>query len=119
MNLTETATLLSFCAAIDLRTIGDTDVQAWQSTLPDVHLCEAMEAAREHYRADTRRLMPADVVQWTRRWRERVLQASPTTCPDVDPNDHRAYADALRQQTKDTLDAARAAQFGVPLRVLR
>jgi hypothetical protein len=59
----EAAQLLAIAAGIDQRTIGDADVQAWQMVLHDIPLEPAVAALRDHYRATTRRVMPADIVQ--------------------------------------------------------
>lgn len=36
--------------------------EAWASVLADVPLTVALEAVREHYRSETRTVMPADIV---------------------------------------------------------
>lgn len=61
MNLSETARLLSMIAAYNNRTIGEADVVAWQSVLPDVPLADAEEAVRRHYAEHTEWMMPAHV----------------------------------------------------------
>lgn len=61
MNRAETARLLAAIAAFNNRTIGEADVEAWQSVLPDVTLTDAMEAVRQHYAENTEWLMPAHV----------------------------------------------------------
>lgn len=61
MNRSETARLLAAVAAFNNRTIGEADVEAWQSVLPDVDLVDAMEAVRRHYAEHTEWLMPAHV----------------------------------------------------------
>lgn len=63
MTRSEAARLLAVAAGIDQRTIGDADVQAWQMVLNDIDLDAAISALRDHYRATTRRVMPADIVQ--------------------------------------------------------
>lgn len=63
MTRSEAAQLLAIAAGIDQRTIGDADVQAWQMVLHDIALDAAVTALRDHYRANTRRVMPADIVQ--------------------------------------------------------
>jgi hypothetical protein len=59
----EAARLLAIAAGVDQRTIGDADVQAWQMVLADINFEEAVNALTAHYRATTRRVMPADIVQ--------------------------------------------------------
>lgn len=61
MNLPETARLLTMIASFNNRTIGESDVIAWQSVLPDVPLADAEEAVRRHYAESTDWLMPAHV----------------------------------------------------------
>ena len=62
MTLSEAADLLSLAAGIDQRTIGEADVRAWQMVLHDIDYSSAAAALRDHYRTDTRRVMPADIV---------------------------------------------------------
>lgn len=66
MTLAETADLLSLAAGIDQRTIGESDVRAWQMLLADIDFAAAANALRDHYRTTTRRVMPADIVQRVR-----------------------------------------------------
>lgn len=63
MTLSETADLLSIAAAIDKRTLGESDVRAWQMVLDDVPFEAAREALRAHYRETTKHAMPADIVR--------------------------------------------------------
>lgn len=63
MTRSEAAQLLAIAAGVDQRTIGDADVQAWQMVLADINLPDAVNALTAHYRATTRRVMPADIVQ--------------------------------------------------------
>ncbi|MFJ2630901.1 hypothetical protein ACIO6U_02915 [Streptomyces sp. NPDC087422] len=63
MTRSEAAQLLAIAAGVDQRTIGDADVQAWQMVLHDILLEPAVAALRDHYREQTRRVMPADIVQ--------------------------------------------------------
>jgi hypothetical protein len=63
VTLAETADLLSIAAALDYRTIGEADVRAWHMTLADIDFTAATAALTAHYRATTRRVMPADIVQ--------------------------------------------------------
>jgi hypothetical protein len=63
MTLSETADLLSIAAGVDRRTIGESDVRAWQLVLHDIPLDAAITALRDHYRENTRPMMPADIVQ--------------------------------------------------------
>lgn len=63
MNLTETATLLAVVQAFDRRTVGETDVIAWQRALVDTVFDDARDAVVEHYRDHREWLMPSDVVK--------------------------------------------------------
>jgi hypothetical protein len=80
MNLSQTAKLLSMIAAFNNRTIGEADVAAWQSVLPDVELPDAEEAVRRHYAENTEWLMPAHVRHLVRdivQEREDLARATP------------------------------------------
>jgi hypothetical protein len=61
VNRAETARLLAAIAAFNNRTIGEADVEAWQSVLPDVEYADALEAVKRHYAEHTEWLMPAHV----------------------------------------------------------
>lgn len=61
MNLAETARLLAAMAAFDRRTVGTSDVAAWQTVLADIAYADALEAVRRHYRDSTEWMMPAMV----------------------------------------------------------
>lgn len=63
MTLPETADLLSIAAAIDKRTLGESDVRAWQMVLDDIDFTAARDALRAHYRETTKPVMPADIVR--------------------------------------------------------
>lgn len=63
MTRSEAARLLAIAAGIDQRTIGDADVQAWQMVLADIDYDAAVTVLTAHYRENTRRVMPADIVQ--------------------------------------------------------
>lgn len=61
MNLSETARLLTAMAAFDRRTIGETDVIAWQAVLADVAYEDALSAVKRWYSNNTEWIMPAHV----------------------------------------------------------
>lgn len=61
MILSEAAHLLSTIASFNNRTIGESDVIAWQSVLADVPLADAEEAVRRHYAEHIEWMMPAHV----------------------------------------------------------
>jgi hypothetical protein len=60
MTPSQTAELLTFCAAFDRRTIGKADVLAWHAVLGDIDPDEARNAVTAHYRDQTRWIMPAE-----------------------------------------------------------
>lgn len=63
MTLAETADLLSIASGVDKRTIGESDVRAWQMVLDDIPFDAARAALRDHYRETTKPVMPADIVR--------------------------------------------------------
>ncbi len=66
MTRTEVAAMLAACSALDGRVVTDDTVSAWHDVLGGLPLDRAVPAVREHYRTETRRLMPADVVRLAR-----------------------------------------------------
>ena len=50
MNRTEVIDLLSYAAACDQRTVGDTDVLVWFDMLAPIRFKDALQAMRQHYR---------------------------------------------------------------------
>lgn len=61
MNLSETARLLGAMAAFDRRTIGDSDVIAWQAVLPDASFEDCLAAVKSYYAVSVEWMMPAHV----------------------------------------------------------
>lgn len=61
MKESEAAQLLVFVNSIEGRETTDLQVAAWHDVLADVDYGDAMEAARDHVRTESRRLWPADV----------------------------------------------------------
>ncbi|MGW1796919.1 zinc finger domain-containing protein [Streptomyces sp. NPDC001984] len=103
MTPAETAELLGLCAAFDRRTIGKTDVLAWQTVLADVDFTAAKQAVTAHYAAETRWIMPADIRQAVRKQRAETAAdyqgpGLSAEIPDADPDDVPAYLAALRAQ---------------------
>lgn len=112
MTPSETAELLGLCAAFDRRTIGKTDVLAWQTVLADIDAEAAKAAVTAHYSAETRWIMPADIRQAVLRQRSAAAadyQGPGLTAeiPDADPDDWRAYMTALREQRTRAADGLR------------
>lgn len=53
--------LLTVITAIDRRTIGDADIEAWHLILGDLELADCAQAVKDHYSERRDWLMPADV----------------------------------------------------------
>lgn len=72
---------------------------AWAEAMGDVNRDDALSVVTEHYRAETRRIMPKDILDGVRRLRRARLEQDPQAIPDVDPDDPdftRKYIQALR-----------------------
>lgn len=107
MNRTETAQLLTLCAAYDSRTIGESDVMAWADVLSWVPYPDAEASVKDHYGRETRRVMPADVIAGVRRIRrDRVEGADASFTFDGDPDDVQGYQRALLAHRKAIGDGA-------------
>lgn len=61
MKKSEVALLLVFAHSLQGREVTELEVEAWHGLLDDVDAAEAMEAARVHYRTESRPLWPADI----------------------------------------------------------
>ena len=74
MNVSEIARLLKACAQADpMFTFSEDKVAAWMAIVPASVTFEAgMKAVIQHYRSETRQMMPADVVAFWKRYRESV-----------------------------------------------
>jgi hypothetical protein len=94
----EAAELLALAAAFDQRTVGEADALAWAEALGNINQADARAAVTEHYRNETRRLMPVDVLTGVRRIRSNRLAEFAEQVPDADPDDVPAYLAALREQ---------------------
>lgn len=88
MTEEETGALLAFCALYDYRDVSEELVAAWQDILGGITYREAMDAAKEYYRNESRRIMPADIwlpVQAQRRdWLYRNPEYGPMN-PEIVP----------------------------------
>ncbi|NUP19241.1 MAG: hypothetical protein HOZ81_24745 [Streptomyces sp.] len=91
MTPAETAELLGLCAAFDRRTIGKTDVLAWQTVLADIDPDAAKQAVTAHYAAETRWIMPADIRATVQAQRAARLAQHTDPTPTADPDDLTAY----------------------------
>jgi hypothetical protein len=103
MTPSQTAELLTFCAAFDRRTIGKADVLAWHTVLADIDHEAAKQAVTQHYAVETRWIMPADIRGAVHRNRSAAADSIhgpglPAEIPDADPDDIPAYLAAIRQQ---------------------
>lgn len=100
MKHSETALLLAMCAAYDQRTIGETDVSAWQAALHDIDLGDARAAVVAWYQRTRDRIAVSDVRGGVRQLRTARLQhvgaGLEEAVPDADPDDVDAYLAALR-----------------------
>lgn len=103
MNRTEASMLLTFIARVDNRNIDREVVEVWADMLDDIALEDALPAAREHLRTDTRWLTPAilrqrvEDAEGDRTQRQSVAEALrvPDTGGDESPE---AYQRALRER---------------------
>lgn len=84
MNRSEVAILLGVAAAYDQRTVGEADVVAWHELLGDQSAADAVQAVKNHYATETRRVMPVDVISGVKRIRADRLERNPM--PEPDPN---------------------------------
>lgn len=72
--------LLTVIVAIDRRTIGDADIEAWHLILTDLELGDCAQAVKDHYTERRDWLMPADVhtrataIARARAGRERIAE---------------------------------------------
>lgn len=103
MNRSELRDLLGFASAFDGRSVTDEAVEAWYEILRPFHLDQAMQAVKNHFSTSDRKLMPFHVVDGVRKIREEVMRdfqsgGQPLEIPDADPDDTRAYLQAVREQ---------------------
>lgn len=83
---------------------------AWSSLIGDLDRADALQAVEDHYGAQTRRLMPADIIAGVKRIRAARLERDPEPLPDADPDDVHAYKAALlagRNRVADGTEKAR------------
>lgn len=98
MTAEEIAAILATAAAYDARTVGEADIIAWHAALSDLPYTQARDAVIEHYRTETRRIMPADIRARVRAMREHLISRSPIPAPPADPTAYRAnLADTIRR----------------------
>lgn len=80
MTTDEVRELLSVAAGYDLRTVGQSDVDAWVLALQDLRiprlsLGECVDAVIMHYQTSTDRIMPAHILNRVRAERSAALAA--------------------------------------------
>lgn len=101
MNRSEAAQLLGLAAAADRRTIGDADVLTWADLLHDVAFEDARQALHEHYRQETRWVMPADIRKRVKAARQARVEAAPLPAPaPEDADDPVRYRKRMRADIK-------------------
>lgn len=62
MNRAQIVDLLTFCAANDQRTVGQSDVAVWFDMLEPIDFDRALDAARQHYRREPdKRMTPGRI----------------------------------------------------------
>lgn len=62
MLKSETAMLVAFVASLEGREPNELQVESWHEIIGHLDYEEAKEAAREHFRTESRRFYPADLV---------------------------------------------------------
>lgn len=95
MLKSETARLLQMCAAYDLRTVGEADVEAWHAVICGLTFDTCREAVIEHYSDSAERIMPSHVRAIATRKGETFTPKTPAL-PDADPDDVPAWLEAMR-----------------------
>ncbi len=106
MTPKETLQLLRTVAAIDHRTVGETDVTLWHAMLGDIALNDAQAAVIAYFRDSREWLMPADVRARVKRMRADRLAQVPSPAPrsaEIDDNPG-AYQAALKALIKSIAD---------------
>lgn len=64
LSKADVSKLLTMMAAIDKRTVGESDVMGWQAVLDDtISLERYAEAIKLYYQQHTKHLMPAELIQ--------------------------------------------------------
>ena len=81
MTRNEIVAILARCASFDARTVGPTDVTAWQLVLSDLTHAECDAAVIDYYKAYRDRIMPSDIRQRVLRERQQWLNAHPDFGP--------------------------------------
>lgn len=130
VDLTVAATLLSWAAALDNRSVTDEAVHAWAASLnPNVTPVDGKEAISEHFRTSTDYLMPQHVNYGAARIRERRIGQTeaneiPPASLDDDGRGSNAWKIAFRKAIGSGVEHGQAyayacQQVGVPMEVER
>lgn len=61
MKKSEAARVLVYLSSVEGNEVTELQVETWHDALSDVDFAEAMEAARDHVRTQSRRMWPADI----------------------------------------------------------
>lgn len=111
--------LLTVITALDRRTIGDADIEAWHLILADLELEDCMHAVRDHYTERRDWLMPADVhhrataIARARAGRQRVAELRAADAAETEREQQAiAAAQPVDRESLRTRLAALAARGG-------
>lgn len=104
MTPSQTAELLTFCAAFDRRTIGKSDVLAWHTVLGNLDYEAARQAVTQHYATETRWIMPADIISKVRAKRRARLERHTESEPPPGDTRDDAYKAALLAERRAIAD---------------
>lgn len=105
MSGIDTAKAVLAKASLYDQTLANPDIGiavAWGRLLERVDLDDALSAVDGHYLAETRRIMPADVVKGVRKIRAERIQRAVESVPeaDADPDDIGLYLETLRAERR-------------------
>jgi hypothetical protein len=119
MEKYEIAELLGIAAALDQRTVGESDVESWHLVLHahlggDLPAQDARYAVVSHYGKHTERLRPAHVVEFVKLLRRaRLEHIRPAYPPELaDENGRPASPQAFDEWTRWRAEAFRLIQLG-------
>lgn len=96
MTPAEVQELLEEASAYDGRQVNDQIVMAWTGLLRDLRADQAMQAMRNHFSTEDRKLMPVHIVQGVKKLRAELMgnyqgPGLPKEVPLADPDDVMAY----------------------------
>lgn len=105
MNPQEVQELLLEASAFDGRMVTEETVTAWHRILRDYRADQAMQAMRNHFATEDRRLMPVHIVQGVKKIRSELMggyqgPGLALEAPQEDPDNVMKYlAEGLRQRS--------------------